>query len=529
MSKIILIFLCLLINFYFYSQDDKGSVPIEVDSGESDIVFFDTSKTGKIFSGAISGLTFSQDGRYVIGYSVTGELKIYDIYDKSCIFSIQINSEIFSARISKDNRFIFIISQDNFFRIIRVEDSALVYKEAYSSVPASLEMTSDGRYAAAGADAARVYQYAGDSKWLKVFESKKIEGMFVSSLCFSGDSELLITAVNSNEKSDKNNFIEICEYKKGKYVTNRFFKDQYLPWISKIEITPDSKIIFAALSDNTIKGFERIRTRINPMNIFDSGSSFKNELRKIEISDSGKYLAGFSSDNAVKVFDIKKNKAVFDSKASFKSTVYDIGFSANDKYFAVSFENHNVAVYNLPAGTLFMEVLSGDKSKGGTEPAFFDYSPGNKYIAKNSENGIIKVLKLVKFYSQKNSSVSISDEALSQIKAIFNKHFGGIKEGDIIFFYQKDISPKGVPVYHVRIKLKNGNVMLVRTTAAFDEYKFLFDAVNFENNNKLSVNIILAESMSELDKGQTIKGDWNSIAGKLLKPDSKEVNIIKNR
>ena len=71
--------------------------------------------------------------------------------------------------------------------------------------------------------------------------------------------------------------------------------------------------------------------------------------------------------------------------------------------------------------------------------------------------------------------------------------------------------------------------MLVRTTTAFNEYKFLFDAVNYENNEKLSVNIIIAGSMDDLDKGQTVKGDWNSIAGKLLKPDSKEVEEIRSR
>ncbi|MGA2433965.1 MAG: hypothetical protein ABSG25_01630, partial [Bryobacteraceae bacterium] len=126
------------------------------------------------------------------------------------------------------------------------------------------------------------------------------------------------------------------------------------------------------------------------------------------------------------------------------------------------------------------------------------------------------------------SKPEVNNEAYNQCLAIFNKYFKGFKKGDYIISYQTDESDIGI-VYHIRLKLKNGIYMLVRTTTDIEDFKCLFDILDYKDNKKLSVNIIIAESVDTLDWGRTRKGDWNSSAGHLLILNSKECYQIASR
>jgi|GEM_PF-7096312 len=494
---------------------------------------FDSSKNDNNFIGKITCIDISREGRYIAGGTESGVIKIFDIKSGNIVFDCtnQFKDKILSIKFIPYSNNIAVVSKDKSIKIFNIKnDESPIYTDKYEKhflKPNILKVSNNGQFIVTATEIINVYIKAFEDTWEKIITTNRSPNIKVNDIAISNDNKWLVAAMADNKNPKKNNYLELFSLREGALKIEKSIDNHQSDIITSVLFSHKTESVFTGALDGIIKGYMIEWDDIITKPFFISDKSSNNPIYCIDMSYNDALIAEGTENGSVKIYNIENNKLILNLNKYFSTSVIGIQFFNDNKSLIVLCKDHRVAIIDYKANIIYFN-LDDNKEYNNYSQTSIALTDNGTLFARGTDDKI-EVYKVEEFNLTKNMEVFVDIEAYNQVLAIFNTFFNGLKDGDIIYFFQTDFSKMGLPVYHVRLRLRNDIYMLVRTTVNTDEYDYLFDEVMYENDKKLSVNIIIADSDEEFDKGITDKGDWNNRSGIILKPDSDLVKKIADR
>ncbi len=252
----------------------------------------------------------------------------------------------------------------------------------------SIDISEDGKYLVSGGwdNTVKIWDYK-NAKEIKSYDYHKD---MIRDLCFSKDNTMIASA-------SRDNTIKITKLSTGEITTitndyepniEEYYRNTYF---SSISFMPDNKLLVFTLAGRNEIFFWDIRTNTLSEKIIGPGRGIK----KVEVSISGRYIAGIARDNSIILWDQDTKEQVSVLKGHAGS-VGNLCFSRNEKFLVssgglnVSYrkprEHYNLMVWDLVKGD-FISVLTGhvDVVK------MAKFTPDGRYIASASEDNSVRV------------------------------------------------------------------------------------------------------------------------------------------
>ena len=252
----------------------------------------------------------------------------------------------------------------------------------------SIDISDDNKYLVSGGwdNTVKLWDY----KNAKEIESFDYHTDFIRDLCFSKDNSMIASAsrdktikINKLSTGDIITIINDYEPNIEDYYRNTYF--------SSISFTPDNKQLVFTLAGRNEIFFWDISTNTLSEKIVGPGRGIK----KVEVSITGKYIAGITRDNSIIIWDLDTKKQVSVLKGHAGS-VGNLCFSRNEKFLVSSggsnvsyrkpIEHYNLMVWDVVKGDL-VSVLTGHVDVVMRAK----FSPDGRYIASASEDNSVRV------------------------------------------------------------------------------------------------------------------------------------------
>ncbi len=251
-----------------------------------------------------------------------------------------------------------------------------------------IDISDDNKHLVSGGwdNTVKVWDYKNATE-VKSFDYHKD---MIRDICFSPDNSMIASA-------SRDNTIKITKLSNGDIITitndyepniEDYFRDTYF---SSLSFSPDNKqIIFTLAGRNEIFFWD-----ISTNTLSDKIIGPESGIRKAEVSNKGKYIAGITGDYSIIIWDMitKKKVSVLKGHAGSVGTVC---FSRDEKYlvsggggnvtYRKPIEYYNLMLWDVVKGDL-ISVLSGhvDVVKKAK------FTPDGQYIASASEDNSVRV------------------------------------------------------------------------------------------------------------------------------------------
>ncbi len=251
-----------------------------------------------------------------------------------------------------------------------------------------IDISEDNEHLVSGGwdNTVKVWDYK-NAKEVKSFDYHKD---MIRDICFSKDNSMIASASRDNtiritnlSNGDTRTIINDYEPTIEEYYQNTYF--------SSISFTPDNeKLVFTLAGRNEIFLWD-----ISTNALSDKIIGPESGIRKVEVSNNGKYIAGITGDYSIIIWDLVTRKQVSVLKGHAGS-VGTLCFSRDEKYLVsggggnVTYrkprEYYNLMLWDVVKGDL-ISVLSGhvDVVKK------VKFTPDGRYIASVSEDNSVRL------------------------------------------------------------------------------------------------------------------------------------------
>jgi len=247
------------------------------------------------YTGWVSSVSVTPDGRFAISASGDKTLKVWDIKNGEVIRTLEGHTSwITSVSVTPDGRFAISASYDKTLKVWELETGKEIRTlEGHTHWVTSVSVTPDGRFAIS----------ASLDETLKVWElcsGKKIRTLAgyigsASSVSVTPDNRFAIFA--SEKKT-----LKVCDIKSGKTIRTLVGHTQ---WIRSVSVTPDGRFAISASHDKTLKVWEletgkEIRTLEGHINWVTS----------VSVTPDGRLAISVSYDKTLKVWELQSGAVI---------------------------------------------------------------------------------------------------------------------------------------------------------------------------------------------------------------------------
>ena len=191
-------------------------------------------------------------------------------------------------------------------------------------------------------------------------------------------------------------------------------------YVESVAITPDGKYIVSGSSDNTIKLWdiksgEEIRT-------FKGHSSW---VILVTITQDGKYIVSGSLDNTIKLWDIKSGKEIRTFEGHSDS-VKSVAITPDGKYIVSGSSDETIKLWDIKSGEEIAQFVSFNDGEwiASTKDGYYNCSKNaykyfnfqnNKEVITDKNHPIYKQRKKKKFFNINIKPIDLSNAPQTQI------------------------------------------------------------------------------------------------------------------
>lgn len=284
-------------------------------------------------------------------------------------------------------QFLYIILCLNFSYLIAQDTIPDIVLKGHKYTVNCIDFSENNKYLVSGGwdNTIKIWDYK-KGKELKSFD---VHEDMIRDVCFSNNNYLIASA--SRDKS-----IRIINIVNGdtKTITNDYKAnvDLFLneTYFSSLTFTPDKKhLVFTVAGRDEIFIWDVANNKLSEKIL-----AHNKGIYKVEISNSGKYLAGTSGDNSIIVWDMNTKKELYELKGH-PDVVSALCFSNDDK-FLVSGGGRNV-VGRKPMNHYTLKIWdlsNGEEIKelqGHVDAVLkVRFTPNGKYVASASEDNSVR-------------------------------------------------------------------------------------------------------------------------------------------
>ena len=486
----------------FVSEDGKKLVSASEDNSIKlwDLDTYELINTFKSRSYAVNSIAVSKDGKTAVTGGTDKILRVWDFLNAKLAYSFTKNSdEIMGIAISPDQENFMVSERNMKYFDIKSGENIKTYEGQRYYFGAPVLFTSNGKYIlTCNRNYEILFMDLSSGKTIRKFSGHNGQ---IKSLSFSPDEKYFVSSANdfkvkfwnlsisSNELStlsDHTSEVNAVEFSPdGKYIASgsidgtliiseidydagflRSIKKYKTRSISSLAYTPNGENVIIGSYDKTVSVFSLDKGK--ETDVFDGHFS---TVRKVTVSNDGKYIFSTSWDSTTKIWNLETKKEV----------AMLVGFSDGEwiiitpegyfnssknaaKYLTVKIDNNYYTMDNY-LETFFRPdlvkmALAGISLKNFSKLDNIELAPNISIVGCDVEN------------NEANISIKITDNGggIGDIRLYHNDSLIALDDGKT----SKDKLKAGSFIKKFRVKLQNG--------------KNNFEAIAFNNDNTMQSN-----------------------------------------
>lgn len=252
----------------------------------------------------------------------------------------------------------------------------------------TIDFSSNNKYLVSGGwdNTIKVWDYRNK----KEFKSYQYHQDMIRIVCFSPDNSMIASASRDNTIKIINIENDRTQTIPNKYESNvnLFFNNTYF---NSISFAPDNRHLLYTLAGRK----EIFKWDLISNSLSDSIFGHTMGIGGLEISRSGKYLAGIAGDSSIIIWNIETMKQILVLKGHV-GTVGTLSFSNNDRFLVSGggrnvvgrnpMNHYNLIIWDLSTGNAISEL------EGHVDVVLkVKFTPDDKYIASVSEDNSVRV------------------------------------------------------------------------------------------------------------------------------------------
>jgi WD40 repeat protein/cellulose biosynthesis protein BcsQ len=382
---------------------DKNKNKLATSSKDSTIKIWDISKDGKEAkcirtieeTNQVLSVVFSPDGEMIAGGSDDKTVKIWDANKDVLLVSLSGHTDyVRSVAFNQDGSILASASYDNSIKLWDIKTHSQDIKNKNQIAPKdtltghtyrlrAIAFSSDGETLVSGGwdQTLKIWNINRGNKSLKTLQGRN---NWIFTVDVSSDSKFLASGSDDQTVKLWNVETRKLEHTFG-VKKRRETKDiGHTNWVWTVAFSPNGEYIASASSDETVRLWD-VKTR-KQLKVF---TGHKDWVWTVAFSPDGEYIASGGDDQIVKLWNIASRDCVqnFGEQTVDTGWVRSVVFSPNGKILASGTDDFRVRLWDVETGELLLPPLVGHLKRVRSVA----FSPNGELIASGSYDKTIRI------------------------------------------------------------------------------------------------------------------------------------------